>query len=66
MKDDIKNLINEIDNRKLIDKLYLENLIDLDTYFKYSGKVERTQSIKLRQDWLDSYFVKPQKKRYNE
>ena len=62
MKEDIKNLIKEVEDRKLIDKLYLDNLIDLDTYFKYSGYTEKTQDLSsYNKEWIDNYFVKPKK-----
>ena len=61
MKEDILNIIKEIEDRKLIDKLYLENLIDLDTYFKYSGYAEKEKDLKQGKEWIETYFVKPKK-----
>jgi len=61
MKEDILNIIKTIEDRRLIDKLYLENLIDLDTYFKYSGYTEKEKNLKQSKEWIETYFVKPKK-----
>ena len=38
-----KNLIAEYKQKKFLEDLYKQNTIELDNYFKYSGKVEETK-----------------------
>ena len=38
-----ENFIAEVKQKKFLEDLYKQNTIDMDDYFKYSGKVEETK-----------------------
>ncbi len=40
MKDLIQNLIAEVKQKKFLDDLWKQNTLEMDNYFKYSGKTE--------------------------
>ena len=47
MKELVRNLIAEVKQKKFLEDLYKQNTIELNDYFKYSGKTEETKG-KLR------------------
>ena len=40
------NIVQEFKQKIYLEKLYKKNVIDLDNYFRYSGKVERSINLK--------------------
>ena len=42
----IMNIVEELRQKIYLEKLYKRNTIELDNYFKYSGKVEENVNLK--------------------
>tara|TARA_R100000544_G_C2168627_1_gene31130 strand:+ start:306 stop:464 length:159 start_codon:yes stop_codon:yes gene_type:complete len=40
------NIVEELRQKIYLEKLYKRSVIDLDNYFKYSGKVEKSINLK--------------------
>tara|TARA_R100001443_G_scaffold8723_1_gene18164 strand:+ start:991 stop:1278 length:288 start_codon:yes stop_codon:yes gene_type:complete len=45
MKDLTQNLIAEVKQKKFLEDLWRQNTIEMDHYFKYSGKTEETKGV---------------------
>mgnify|MGYP003632993285 FL=1 len=42
----IMNIVEELRQKIYLEKLYKRSIIELDNYFKYSGKVEENVNLK--------------------
>ena len=48
--------VQEVKRQNIIDQLYIDNIIELDDFFKYSGKIEEIKPLK--EDWINEYRMK--------
>ena len=54
-KPDKEYFIQEAKRQQLVNKLYLDNIIELDDFFKYSGKIEEIKPLK--EDWINEHKI---------
>jgi hypothetical protein len=59
MKELTENLIREFKEQQFLKKLYQENTIELDNYFKYSGLREENNEL---ESLVPKYRKKPKEK----